>query len=430
MLPSLGYRLETSIFANLRNDESWSFRELTQKDTNYLTHCYHRYPSRFIPQLARRLINDNSNVGEIILDPFCGSGSSVLESLLAGRFAFGSDINPVAYLITKAKTTPIEPDILEASIEDLIKGLPYQRVKPMGDLPRGIFFWFPESAISELNILLNSIEQVDNEDIRTFLLCGFSHILKGCSYWNMHSIKPHRDVRKFASAESRPIETFRNHIAKMLDRNQQLWNNLSDLEVTALRNVEISDAKKISAPNESVSLIVTSPPYVTSYEYADIHQLTLMWLGRLFAPQQFRKVFIGSMSRREMPSQLMSNIAYDVFTSLSRKDERLGRSVGAYFSDMQQCFREMVRALGPSGRLAIVIGNTALRGVQILNAQIFVEMLVNLGLSLKKVISREVPSKYLPSTRDPATGKFVSSNSFDKVLAYPREYILILEKQG
>jgi hypothetical protein len=87
----------------------------------------------------------------------------------------------------------------------------------------------------------------------------------------------------------------------------------------------------------------------------------------------------------------------------------------------------MARVLQESGRVAIVIGNTTLRGVQILNAQIFVEMLVNLGLSLRKVIQREVPSKFLPSTRDPSTGKFVSSSSLGRVLAYPHEYILIFE---
>ena len=133
------------------------------------------------------------------------------------------------------------------------------------------------------------------------------------------------------------------------------------------------------------------------------------------------------MSRKVMQSQPMSYLAYDVISNLSRKDETLGRSVAAYFSDMQDCFEEMVRVLQKPGRVAIVIGNTMLRGVQILNAQIFVEMLVNLGLSLRKVIEREVPSKFLPSTRDPMTGRFVSNNSPGRVLAYPHEFILIFE---
>ena len=66
----------------INTENSWSFDNLTQKDTNYLTHCYHRYPAKFIPQLARRLILENSLDGDIICDPFYGSGSTILESIL------------------------------------------------------------------------------------------------------------------------------------------------------------------------------------------------------------------------------------------------------------------------------------------------------------------------------------------------------------
>ncbi len=426
MLPSLGYRLDLSLFSELKTDDTWSFSELTQKNTNYLTHCYHRYPAKFIPQLARRIILENSSGDDTVLDPFCGSGSAVLEALLLDRGAYGSDINPLAYLITKAKTTPIQPAKLEKEIDYLSRRVKSKKASAT-DLPQGIFLWFNEKAIHELNGLLEAINAVEDDDVKTFLLCGFSHVLKGCSYWNMHSIKPHRDPEKLASPPPKPLEQFRRHIAKMMARNRELCRAVIDQEFDGRRRIEIADAKKLPVADESVSLVVTSPPYVTSYEYADIHQLTLMWLGKLFSTTQFRKIFIGSMSRKGMQSQPMSYLAYDVISNLSSKDEALGRSVAAYFSDMQDCFEEMVRVLQESGRVAIVIGNTTLRGVQILNAQIFVEMLVNLGLSLRKVIQREVPSKFLPSTRDPSTGKFVSSSSLGKVLAYPHEYILIFE---
>lgn len=428
MLPSLGYRLDISLFSDLRNDETWSFRELTQKDTNYLTHCYHRYPAKFIPQLARRIIVENSSVDDVVLDPFCGSGSAVLEALMSDRLAYGSDINPLAYLITKAKTMPIQPDTLESAREYLFNSLKYYQTASIDSIPKGVFFWFPENAILELNAILHAINSLDDEDVRTFFLCAFSHILKGCSYWNMHSIKPHRELGKFAKAQANPIDVFRRHGLKMQSRNEELYDMLPDVDdFDSRKRVEISDAKKLSLGNKVVSLVVTSPPYVTSYEYADIHQLTMMWLGKLFSTEQLRRIFIGSASRKEMHGQLMSYIAYDIIARLSRKDDGLGRSVAAYFSDMQECFKEMARVLEPSGKIAIVIGNTTLRGVEILNAQVFVEMFVNMGLSLNKVISREVPSKYLPSTRDPVTGKFVSAGSSNKVLAYPHEYILIFE---
>ena len=427
MQPSLGYRLDLSLFTELRNDESWSFRGLTQKDTNYLTHCYHRYPAKFIPQLARRVIEENTSIDDVVLDPFCGSGSAVLEGLLSGRVAYGSDINPLAYLITKAKTTPINPSVLEKSIEYLFSSLKYYLKASTDNLPKGIHSWFPERVIPELNTILRAID-FDNNDVKTFFLCAFSQILKACSYWSMYSIKPYREPDKFAKTEPKPIEIFRRHVLKMQTRNEELYNILLDIEgFNSRKSIEISDAKRLPIKDKTISLVATSPPYVTSYEYADIHQLTLMWLGHLFPSEQIRRIFIGSMSRKETRSELLSYMAHDVITNLSKNDEGLGRSVSAYFSDMQECFKEMLRVLEPSGRIAIVIGNTKLRGVEICNAQVFVEMFVNMGLSLKKVISREVPSKYLPSTRDPATGKFVSARSLNKILAYPHEYILVFE---
>ncbi|MDF2770112.1 MAG: methylase protein, partial [Nitrososphaeraceae archaeon] len=100
-------------------DDSWSFREIDRSETSYLTHNYHRYPAKFIPQLAARLIKENSQVEELVCDPFMGSGTTLVESIVNGRRTYGTDINPVAVLITKAKTTPINPQYLEAQIYTL-----------------------------------------------------------------------------------------------------------------------------------------------------------------------------------------------------------------------------------------------------------------------------------------------------------------------
>jgi DNA modification methylase len=107
-------------FASLEADESWTYADLTPKDTTYLTHSYHRYPAKFIPQLVRRIIKEYSNEGELICDPFVGCGTTLLEALLIKRRALGVDINPVAYLITKVKTTCIKPRLLETHISTLM----------------------------------------------------------------------------------------------------------------------------------------------------------------------------------------------------------------------------------------------------------------------------------------------------------------------
>jgi len=101
-------------------DDSWSFKELGRVQTSYLTHNYHRYPAKFIPQLTARLIKENSRIGDLVCDPFMGSGTALVEAIVNGRRAYGTDINPVAVLISKAKTTPIEPAFLKDQISPLL----------------------------------------------------------------------------------------------------------------------------------------------------------------------------------------------------------------------------------------------------------------------------------------------------------------------
>src|SRR5437763_15114028 len=89
----------------IKADKSWAYYDKSSHDTSYMTHNYYSYPAKFIPQVAQRLILENSNTGDIVIDPFMGSGTTIVEALFANRIGIGSDINYVAYLVAKAKTT-------------------------------------------------------------------------------------------------------------------------------------------------------------------------------------------------------------------------------------------------------------------------------------------------------------------------------------
>src|SRR3989344_7506270 len=106
-------------------DTSWDFRN---EFTKFSTHGYHTYPAMMIPQIARRLIRAYGENAKVILDPFMGSGTALLEASLHPQFekAYGIDINPLALLIAKVKTTPfasrksfLNPSIALSSINDV-----------------------------------------------------------------------------------------------------------------------------------------------------------------------------------------------------------------------------------------------------------------------------------------------------------------------
>ena len=102
-----------TLFSKIKIDSSWSFSDKTRKDTAYITHGYHRYPAKFIPQIVSRLAEKYTKEGDLIVDPFGGCGTTLVESKVMGRPSVGVDINPVAVLITKAKITPIDPKKIE-----------------------------------------------------------------------------------------------------------------------------------------------------------------------------------------------------------------------------------------------------------------------------------------------------------------------------
>src|SRR4030067_2438375 len=100
--------LERTHLATIPIDYSWSFANKTIKVTSYITHGYYTYPAKFMPQLASRLIKEHSNENDIVIDTFLGSGTTVVEAIVNNRIGIGTDINDIAYLIAKVKTTPIK----------------------------------------------------------------------------------------------------------------------------------------------------------------------------------------------------------------------------------------------------------------------------------------------------------------------------------
>jgi DNA modification methylase len=365
-----------------------------------------------------------------------GSGTALVEAIVNGRKAYGVDINPVAFLISKAKTTPIDPlkldnqiSLLFSELKPVLKRdtkqmlLTEERFEFQIPTHERIDYWFPEKQKHDLALILSRIKAIEDKDIQVFLLCSFSNILKGCSRWMMKSVKPTRDRSKTVAPA---YESFVLQTRRMMRKNTEFWKVLGGRKVECV--IDNRDARNLDLKDNSVTLIVTSPPYVTSYEYADLHQLTALWLGYIDGLTEFRNKFIGSIQKEDGEVELYSKLGRDTVERLREKDKREAKGAERYFFEMQQCFEEMHRVLKPSGRAAIVIGDTALKKVEIKNAEVFVQTMQGIGFKTYEIIRRPIPSKILPLTRDEKTGKFATTSKADR-LAYPTEYILIMEKK-
>ena len=422
-------------FNETQIDAEWAFAECKPSETGKWTHDYHRYPAKFIPQLVEKLIGEYiTNTRAHINDPFMGSGTTIVTAISKGFEASGTDINKISHLITKVKSKPIEPIYLERKVKQFLSKLsfldPSQNVlydtsiKPI--IPEKhiekIDYWFSTEHKNQIGTVLSVISSEQDETIREFFGVAFSNILKNCSVWLKSSTKPTRDLNK---KPTNPYSAIRRHLMKMQRGNEQFYNAVRYPDkCEKYLNIRVGDAKEQPVGNNSVDLIVSSSPYVTSYEYADLHQLSTIWLDLTDDLNEYKEEFIGTSRKQYEDKQPKSQIATEIVDKMSSKSPKKAKEISAFFIDMEEVFDESFRILKHGGRCCYVIGNTRLRGVEILNAEVFAESLQHLGFKLDRIIKREIPSKILPQKRDEKTGRFASKDKADSE-AYPTEYIVI-----
>jgi len=245
-------------------DETWDFRRANTKE---FTHCFHSYPAMMIPQVARRILEKYAGKSKVLFDPYCGSGTSLVEANLKGINAVGTDINPLARLISKSKTTKIDVQVLDLFLQDFnnfIFSINFQvdRIKSV-IIPnvKNIDYWFSKSVQQKLGIIRAYIESINNISIRNFFNVAFSETVRECSYVKKGEFKLVRS-KNFHKKEE--VDVFGMMISK-LSRNKkgllefmQSCNNETQTSVYDFNTVE-KIPTNIIKPN-SIDIVITSPP--------------------------------------------------------------------------------------------------------------------------------------------------------------------------
>jgi len=455
-------QVDGSTSLDVEND--WSFASLKPNETLWGPHGYHRYPAKFIPQLVRRIIDTYSCPGDLVGDTFVGSATTGIEALRSRRHFWGSDINPVALLIGRAKCTPLMPEALDNTWKQLSKRLKHvQRVgrRPLSEKEKEVIsaidvayasdkerfaYWFPAAYQCALESILYEILLIGDEPFRVFFLCGFSNILRRSSIWLSGSTKPQKDLTKYLSD---PAEEFHKQMQDMIRRNALYWADLKMAgtdphHVAARCRLTQADARHLPLVSGALDLLVTSPPYATCYAYNELHQLTHLWFTRyhIFSSTQAEVSYIGSktISKRDQqasdmeatPSQ-QANGALAQLSSLAHASQtskilREARQLQYYFQDMYAALHESSRVIGSGKRMVLIIGDSRRRGITIPTSAALCEMADTVGFELEQRIVREVPGRILVSTRDMTTGRFSSRPQSDGQ-AYSEEDILVFFKR-
>ena len=371
--------------------------------TGYLTHRLHPYPAKFIPQIPNALIQELSSVGETVGDMFCGSGTTLLEALQLKRHAVGIDANPLAGLISKAKTTPLtatefdELTMHRSACEDLLQvagaltgdlfhdGRPFKSSAWRPE-PKVCKFWFMPYVIEELAELRYMIDRLPSDSTKQLCSVTFAAIIVAVSKQDSDT----RYVRREKSIE--PGDTVRRYLSQ-LDSSVAAAREMSDL-VEDRFSCHVLVANILEAPEtEPLDLVVTSPPYPNAYSYHLYHRTRLIWLG--YDTDQFKKIEIGS--HRKYSSKSRNRATAETF--------RL---------EFEKIFRWLRPRLRDRRYACFVIGDSTIDGTFIDNASLLVDAGSVEGFKEVKRINRTIaPTR---KTFNPRIGKIKT------------EKILILQK--
>ena len=268
-------------------DTSWDFKTAF---TKYSNHGFHTYPAMMIPQIAKRLIETYGKSSKVLLDPFMGSGTALLEATLHNNFkkTYGIDINPLALLISKVKTTHIGPKILAEEYKKLMqrcsedkKIINFKQKTIEKPNFTNINFWFKPQVITDLTIIKNNMELIENKNIRNFFLIAFSETVRNASNTRNNEYKLYRLSEPMLKKHNPDtISLFKEKAKENIISMQEYFQSYNkNCEVKILAE---DTRHKTSIQDGEVDLIVTSPPYGdsrTTVAYGQFSRLSLQWLG-------------------------------------------------------------------------------------------------------------------------------------------------------
>ncbi len=400
------------------NVKDFNSRELYPKEmssSTCLTHGIHAYTAKLIPHIPRYFIKKQTKRNAIILDPFCGSGTTLLEARLLKRNAVGIDINPLAILLSKVKTTPLNAKELEHSIELCKKNLKEAKGRIFVDFPNKDY-WFCDKAQDNLALIKYSIENLRDtvdEDYYRFLLVCFSAIIRRSSYADPTIAKTYKSTKVKKKIESgwipEPIQYFKKTVESNLFRMKLLSKHLrsNDNYVKPISGdaAELSFVLEQQGINE-VDFIITSPPYINAQDYFRSYKLELWWLG-LATPEEVRylnKKAIGtetvSVADYTLVPKTRNYILNKILNDVWEINTKKGMIIHNYFQKMDLIFEQCNGVLKNGGLFCLITGNNTICGIQIPTYEILGLLAANRQFRLVEVWGDEIRKRTLPPNRN------------------------------
>lgn len=358
----------------------------------YATHGVHEYRGKFFPQLVRSLINmaDVPKRG-IVVDPMCGSGTTLVESVLAGRHAFGLDMNPLSVFLSEVKcqVLALDPNDLISAYRALTAALkkPLRKRVSSGHYAGlnqsdqdYLQKWFAPNALDELDHIRAAIDCLPEPRVRALYTLSLSNILRDVSWQKPDDLRVRKEVRPLAVRE-----VINRYLEETLRSTKLIVAHNAQRGIKGLGTYEVFDADAriaagvLSKQSGRVDAVITSPPYATALPYLDTDRLSLIYLNLLPRSNHRERdtLMIGNrevtgrsrqaywnhyeQNRQELPKSTRNMI--ERIDTLNRGSEvgfrrlNLSALLAKYFFDMKEVIAQQYELLADHGTMYMVIGN-------------------------------------------------------------------------
>jgi SAM-dependent methyltransferase len=376
-----------------------------------LTHYIFRFPAKFHPPVIRALLDTYTRPGDRILDPFCGSGSLLVEAAVSGRHAVGTDIDPVAVFVSRVKTRRFDIPGLANTLDRLTNALrtsthpaAVYEERQFIDLPQpdvdaaiageelwvpaipNLAHWFRRYVILDLARLRKQILALEApEDHRDFLLLCFASIIRAAS---------NADPVPVSGLEVTAYMKQRDEAGRVVDpfalyalATHRALAAVSEFTAKAHSGVEIAafaaDATTLAshqlAPADAV---ITSPPYHNAVDYYRRHQLEMFWLGLTRTQSERLALLPRYIGRPNVPASHPYVQDERELSPLARSWEARIRQVSTgrandfrhYIVAMHRTFEQLARVIRPRGCALFVVGHSSWNNSEIPTAALFIEL--------------------------------------------------------
>jgi DNA modification methylase len=392
------------------------------------THYLHSYPAKLLPQISAFFLANSllSKPGDTVLDPFCGSGTVLLESVLHGRMALGADANPLARLIADVKVSDCGPDQLRRHHSLLVRrARSYRRVTPPDVV--NIDYWFYPHVIEQLARLRRAIDTLADPEISNFFRVCFSACVRRVSLADPRLSVPVR-LRENQYPAGHPFRESTNARLRKL-RRQNVFAEFETIvetnieRVAAFRRMRVdgASARVISAdarclrerldssndlPDGTVDLIVTSPPYAGAQKYIRASSLSIGWLG-LANGHSLRQLEDQNIGREHFTTGGTFLVPKTGIPDADRRLERIAARnplraliTATYLVEMQEALSEAVRVLKPGGYIVLVAANNRICGNEFKTQRYLQTLLEHLGLVVQLRVVDAIKSRGLMTRRN------------------------------